>query len=336
MKRILYIRTDKIGDFVTKWPAIAMLKLALPDASIEVFVSPVVASLARACPYIDYVIEDKGTELEISQFIQQRNYDAIIVSSSHYRTYKLSKQSRANYVIAPAVDWVQYLFKNRVNLSADKNLPGFKRACLLVEHFLADNHISIPELPQPIWDISNERARWRLFYGAESSEQKLVFVHVASGGSSHTLSSSQFAELITSINKNTNNNVRFMLTFGRGEEVIAEEVQAMVTDNNVKVSLAPSISDLADFSKSIVAADLFIAGSTGSLHIAGLHNIPTVGFYHGRRSGSEVKWQTMSDADKRLHFTPPVGKLTGKNMSLIDIPQAGAKIAKLLTSKQTA
>ncbi|MEZ9819529.1 hypothetical protein AB4238_02725 [Shewanella sp. 10N.286.45.A1] len=47
MKRILFVRTDKIGDFVTKWAALCMLKKYLLNASIEVFVSPVIASLAR-------------------------------------------------------------------------------------------------------------------------------------------------------------------------------------------------------------------------------------------------------------------------------------------------
>ena len=88
--------------------------------------------------------------------------------------------------------------------------------------------------------------------------------------------------------------------------------------------------DLKSFARSLVAADMFIAGSTGPLHLAGLHDVPTVGFYAGRRSRPDLKWATMTQASKRLAFTPPIGRRTGRNMALVDTRHAGLEIAKFL------
>ena len=55
MTKILLVRHDKIGDFVLTWPAFYLMRTAFPEARIEVFVAPVVASFARACPYIDEI-----------------------------------------------------------------------------------------------------------------------------------------------------------------------------------------------------------------------------------------------------------------------------------------
>ena len=99
--------------------------------------------------------------------------------------------------------------------------------------------------------------------------------------------------------------------------------------SNIKVELATPLKSLADFARSIVAADMFIAGSTGPLHIAGLHNVPTVGFYAGRRSAPKLKWQTLTEPAKRLAFTPPVGR-KGRNMALVDVAHAANEISAFL------
>jgi len=108
------------------------------------------------------------------------------------------------------------------------------------------------------------------------------------------------------------------------------ELQDRLTANNVKTELAKPLADLAKFARSLVAADMFIAGSTGPLHLAGLHDVPTVGFYAGRRSRPDIRWQTLTQASKRLSFTPPIGRRTGRDMSLIDMEKAASEIAGFL------
>ncbi|MDH5572805.1 MAG: lipopolysaccharide heptosyltransferase family protein, partial [Gammaproteobacteria bacterium] len=84
---------------------------------------------------------------------------------------------------------------------------------------------------------------------------------------------------------------------------------------------------LRHFAEHIQFADLFISGSTGTLHIAGALNVPTAGFYTRRRSAVSQRWQTLNSEDHRLAFSPPE-KAEEEDMSSIDIKDAARQISE--------
>ena len=53
----------------------------------------------------------------------------------------------------------------------------------------------------------------------------------------------------------------------------------------------------------ISACDIFIAGSTGPLHVAGALNKKTVGFFPSKKSSTSLRWQTINSFKNRLDFT---------------------------------
>ena len=81
---------------------------------------------------------------------------------------------------------------------------------------------------------------------------------------------------------------------------------------------------MQDFSHSIACADLFIAGSTGPLHIAGALNVPTIGFYPSRLSAQPQRWRPINAEGKHLAFMPPLAhdRASQMNLSLISIEKA--------------
>lgn len=329
IKRVLLIKHDKIGDFVLTWPSLYLLKTALPQASIEVFVSPAVKAFAQACPYIDHVIVDNGDDAAISQQFAERQYDAILVSLSELRTYKLIRHLDVPYKLAPKHAWFQYLYRHRANVTYRKDEPCWRGSCMLVEHFLRHHGYPIPALPKQYWDMSQHRQKWQQYYGQQGNEL-LIFAHAGTGGSSGALAPADFAALLRKVNQQTQRDCKFVLTFSGDEEVLAQSIYDNLRQDDIKVVMAKPLPSLADFAESIVAADMFIAGSTGPLHLAGLHDVPTVGFYAGRRSAPKIRWQTLTQSHKRLAFTPPVGKRTGRNMALIDFDAAANEIAAFL------
>lgn len=331
LKRVLLIKHDKIGDFVLTWPSLYLLKTALPNASIEVFVAPAVSALAEACPFIDHVIIDTGDDHAISEQFTARNYDAILVSSSELRTYNLIRDLNLDYKLAPKHRWYQYLYKYRANVQYRKDEGCWRGNCLLVEHFLNHHGYSIPPLPQRYWDMTAVRQKWQTYYDHQENE-KLIFVHPGTGGSSGGIAPLDFARLLIKIDSATKTNCKFVLTYSGNEELLAQEIFDCLCAASVKVIMAKPLANLADFAESIVAADMFMAGSTGPLHIAGLHDVPTVGFYAGRRSAPKVRWQTLTQSHKRLAYTPPIGKRTGRNMSLIDFDTVAAEVAAFLNA----
>ena len=49
--------------------------------------------------------------------------------------------------------------------------------------------------------------------------------------------------------------------------------------------------------------DLFIAGSTGPLHVAAALNKKTVGFYPTKTSSTLLRWDTINDEKNKLSFS---------------------------------
>lgn len=329
MDRIFVVRHDKIGDFVLTWPAFYLLKTAFPDSVVDVLVALELETFARACPYIDKVIPDTGDDAALTDILMANRYNAALALHSQWRICKMVQKAKIPYTLAPEHKWYQYLYSDRASARYEKGEPCWRGNCMLVEHFIRRQGKEVPRMPDRLWNISSEARHWKDFYNQEGDE-KLLFVHAGTGGSSQSLNVDQFARLLTRIRDSSSIVFKVILTFADDEKAEASELQELLIANDINVELATPLADLADFARSLVAADMFIAGSTGPLHLAGLHDVPTVGFYAGRRSRPDIRWQTLTQASKRLSFTPPVGSRTGRNMSLVDIEQAAGKIARFL------
>lgn len=329
MNKILVIRHDKIGDFVLSWPAFFLLKSAFPDASIEVLVSPVVKDFALDCPYIDHAFVDDGNDKSLSEYIARQHYDAVLVFHSEKRMCKIVRDAKVPYALAPKLGWWQFFYPDRASIKYKKGEPCWRGNCLLVEHFLTKQDKAIPEQPQEYWNIREEREKWRSYYHCENNE-KMIFLHAGSGGSSASLSVEQFNGLLTNFKRLSALPFKVMLTYSGSEETLAKALLSLLQENNIRAALAQPLSSLAEFSRSLVAADLFIAGSTGPIHIAGLHNVPTVGFYARRKSQPHIRWQTLSQANRKLAITPPPSKKSGRDMSQVNIEQAAKDMAAFM------
>ncbi len=328
MKRILLVRHDKIGDFVLTWPAFFLVRNAFPGASVEVLVARGMEPFASLCPYIDTVFADDDDDT-LTKTIIDRQYDAAIALHSPWRVCKLLRDARVPYTLGPKHNWYQYLYKDRASAKYEKGEPCWRGNCMIVEHFIRRNGVAVPELPLRLWDNSAERENWRAYYGYAGGE-KLVFVHPGTGGSSGSLPVEGFVDLLVTMSAATRVATRLILTYSGSERSLAEELRKRLAAKDLVAEMATPLDDLGDFARSLVAADMFMAGSTGPLHLAGLHNVPTVGFYARRRSRPDIRWQTLTQESKRLSFTPPIGRRTGRNMALLDTRNAGMKVAEFL------
>ena len=79
----------------------------------------------------------------------------------------------------------------------------------------------------------------------------------------------------------------------------------------------------------ISVCDIFIAGSTGPLHIAGALNKKTIGFYPRKTSSTSLRWQSINSFDNRMAFSD-IGK-DKKNIS-IENKKIIIEIQKFITS----
>ncbi|QLB42866.1 glycosyltransferase family 9 protein [Mannheimia pernigra] len=327
MKKLLVIRNDKIGDFMVCFPAFAMLKQSMPEVTITALVPNYTAPLAELCPSIDKVIidtpnkKDKNDFNRILQAVKNEQFDAVICFVSDWYNAKLTWHSGIKYRLAPATKLFQFLYNHRLTQRRSQSAKAESEYNLdLARAFLAQHNVNIvePKTPYLAFDGATIQAQKTKLCNQLNitTNKKWLFVHSSTGGSANNLSLEQYAELIQGILAEFKCYV--VLTAGKGESEKANRLAQKVNNSNVVVY--DKNDGLIDFSCSLACADLFIAGSTGPLHISGALNIPTIGFYPSRLSAIPRRWKPINDADKHIAFCPPSDKASQMNLTLISIP----------------
>jgi len=332
---ILIVRNDKLGDFILSLPSFELLKTCMPDATIFALVPEYTSELAQTCPFIDKVIIDKplnnpiSDNVSLQKELSSHKIDSIISIYSTTRVGLAAFLTGIKYRLAPATKIAQIFYNHRLTQGRSRSeKPEYEYNLELVQKFLKDHGIQGIPNPEPPF-LSFEQAqinqlRNRFIQDLNiDKNNKLIFIHAGSGGSANNLSLQQYATLIKYLESDTGHTI--VLTAGPGEEQHANNLSQLL--KNTTHIVYNSTEGLLRFTQHIAFADLFIAGSTGPLHIAGALNVPTAAFYTRRRSATPLRWQTLNTPDRRLAFTPP-DTADAMDMSQIDIEEAAKEISK--------
>lgn len=337
MTNILVIRNDKLGDFMLAWPAFSLIRQQYPDAKITALVPAYTQPMAALCPWIDDVIIDDqhmsalADAAHLSRKIREYRFDASISLFSELRTSLALWLARVPERYGPATKLAQAFLNHRLRQKrSSSSKPEYEYNADLVRFYITDNGESPQALQGPPYltfdreEIQQLKSQYRQHHKIDPN-CKLVLLHAGSGGSAINLSSEQFAVLSSQIT--TLNNAHIVLTAGPGEENTAKTISTLLGTR--PHSIFHSTEGLANFSRFISIADLFISGSTGPLHIAGALNVPIAAFYPARRSATPLRWQTLSAEDRRLAFSPE--KYSGEqDMQTIDIDNAAKEINQFM------
>ncbi len=314
MKKILVIRNDKIGDFMLAWPAFAMLKEAIPDSKIIALVPSYTKVLAELCPSIDKVIidcgktADKEAKKTLLTKIRAHQFDASICFFSDMYNASLVWNAGIKFRLAPATKLCQLLYNHRVIQRRSQSLkPEFEYNLDLVSAFLEKNGLKakVPSAPYLSFSAETlqEQKKKLMTQMTLSQTQPWLFVHAGTGGSANNLDLEQYRDLIAGICNEKVFNI--LLTAGPGEEKKAAQLKSLLVDKGIYAVVYDKNDGLDDFTRSIACADVFIAGSTGPLHIAATLDVPTIGFFPAKRSATPLRWRPINSEDRHLAFSPP-------------------------------
>lgn len=329
---ILVVRNDKLGDFVLTLPCYALLKAAMPHAKISVLVPEYTAAIARHSPFIDETMIDPGNGSATALFqlvnkLRAGKFDAVITLFSTGRIGLAVLLAGIRYRLAPATKLAQVFYNHRLQQRRSRSeKPEYAYNLDLIRQFLRDHNIEAATEPGPPYLVFDQTAIQPLrsaFYQQHHIEpdRQLIFLHAGSGGSANNLSLQQYAKLAEKLA--TAGKYIIVLTAGPGEIDRVESLSRMMT--NTDHVIYHSTQGLIPFAQHISFADLFIAGSTGTLHIAGALDTPTAAFYTRRQSATSLRWQTLNSPQHRLAFCPP-DDAQAEDMSSIDVSAAAAAI----------
>ena len=330
--KILIVRNDKLGDFVLTLPCYVMLKAACPDANISVLVPKYTAEIARCCPSIDQVLIDNADNslssfTQLVRLLHSQKFDAVITLYSTTRIALAVFLAGIKYRLAPATKIAQIFYNHRLRQRRSRSeKPEYEYNLDLIKKFLLDSEINQNPVVQPPYlsfdaKITGDLREKFCEQNNIDIEKKLIFLHAGSGGSANNLSLAQYAQLAN--NLEASSNYLFVLTAGPGELDRVNELSGLM--QNIAHVVYHSTKGLTPFAQHIAFANLFISGSTGTLHIAGALDVPTAAFYTRRQSATSLRWQTLNSPERRLAFTPP-DDADEEDMSKVNITKAAVKI----------
>lgn len=332
--RILVVRNDKIGDFMLAWPALALLRRSLPQAHISVLVPDYTLALAQCCPWVDQVLSDSD---DLGR-ANAREFDLLLTLFSTPRIGWQGWRGRIPLRVAPATKWAQLFYNRRVRQRRSQSRkPEFEYNLDLAAYAIRLLGGIVAHNPAPYWPVrESERQAQRQRLAGQldlPAAQPWIFVHAGSGGSAVNLSVAQYAELIKRLHGHWQGEKQaaWVLTAGPGEQALMQALRAQLGDEVGVVRAYESAQGLAAFAQSLCAADLFVAGSTGPLHIAGVLDVPTAGFFPAKRSATALRWRPCNGPGRALAISAPQSAAAEANpMAAIDIEEAAREISRWL------
>ncbi|MCB9915975.1 MAG: glycosyltransferase family 9 protein [Planctomycetes bacterium] len=327
---ILVVRNDKLGDFVLAWPALALLRASLPEARLDVLVPAYTRELAAACPSVDGVVLDPGPGAgsgALARVVRAGGYAAALTLFSTTRVGLALWRARVPYRLAPATKLAQVFYGERLIQRRSRSAkPEFEYNADLARHYVRRLGRAVvepapPYLTFPPAERAAVEADFRARHGL--ADERLVLLHAGSGGSAANLSHAGYARFARALASDRGHAV--VLTAGPGERPAAEALAARLA--GLRVVLHESRAGLVEFAKLVAAADVFVAGSTGTLHVAGALDVPTAAFYPRRRSSTPLRWQTLNRAGRRLAWSPDVAA-GESDLEAIDVEAAAREVSR--------
>lgn len=332
--KILVVRTDKLGDFMLTWPALALLKISLPKAEVHLLVREYTRPMAELCPWVDDIVllpegdSGFGNWRALMQRLRAHSYDAVITLFSTSTIATAALAAGIPYRLAPATKLAQLFYNRRLTQRRSRSeKPEWEYNVDLIKRFLGDHDTAAAALSEPPLlrfppqEITALRQRFCDEHGIDA-QASLILIHPGSGGSANNLSVEQYATLAVALR--ASRPLHFVIGCGPGEDFKAETLAALLGTLPHTILRAGGI---ADYAHHIAAMDLFISGSTGPLHVAGALDVPTAAFYPRRRSATPLRWQTLNSSQRRLAFTPEL-TTEESDMSGVNLEAAAQAISR--------
>jgi ADP-heptose:LPS heptosyltransferase/GT2 family glycosyltransferase len=295
IRRILVVKLDHIGDFVTGLPAMRRLKTLFPHASITVLAGRHARGFASMEPAIDELIEfdffharsqlgekelTKDDFLELRAQLAPYRFDLAVDLRKHLSTRDVLQYTGAR--ILAGYDYMgQFPFLDiALEWEGDKTLQ--RKRSHIVDDLLAlvetiatacgtDRSVLPVPLEKPDPETLPDAVR-ALF------DKPVVAMHIGAGNITKTWPAEYFSALIDLLTER--NGVNVMLIGGPDEREASEALLETLLRPDAVASVAGQTA-LSDLPRLLAACCLYIGNDSGPKHIAAALGIPTIGIHSG-------------------------------------------------------
>ncbi len=282
-KKILLVRTDRLGDVTLTTPAVAALRAAEPRAEIRFLTSAYARGVLENNPALDGIITDENFFATLRE-LRRGRFDAAVIFFLNFRVALLALLAGIPLRVGPASKVWALLLNRRIRQrrssvakhEADYNLDLLAPLGVRPEPAAASIALTAPE---------KEAAARTLAALGLGPGDFIIGMHPGSSGSALNWPPGNFAALARSLLRNYDAKVLF--TGSPAEARLLERVAAEVPE---KTFVLREPLPLRHFIALIARCGLFVTNSTGPLHLAAAQGVATLSFFPPIKVCSPVRW----------------------------------------------
>lgn len=305
LKKILIIRTDRIGDVILTTPVIKALRESYPESFIAMMVSPIAKDIVEGNPYLNEVIvyDKKGKHRGIFGFLKfvadlkRKHFDLCLNFHTKKRTNLISFLAAIKERVGFDNNKFSFLLTSRLE---DTRIEGKKHEaeyCLDVLKAVGINLSEAKELFMPLKDSSEKWAEKALRENNLKSTDTLVAIHPDASCPSKRWPIERFAQLCNKLIEEKG--FKVAIIGGQKDSYIVRMVKRYLRHTVIDFSGETSVSQLASFLK---RCKLLISNDSGPVHIAASVGTPVIAIFGRNQAGlSPERWRPLGEKDIILH-----------------------------------
>ncbi|MCE1188944.1 MAG: glycosyltransferase family 9 protein [Ignavibacteria bacterium] len=296
---ILICRTDRIGDVVLTLPLAGEVKKHFRGCKVSFLAKEYTAPLVRMCTAIDevLVLPEKNGRIDKSKFLNlilERKFDAVIMAYPRPELAWACFRARIPVRIGTAFRWYSFLFNKKIHdHRKEVRYHELEYNIRLLSAFDMNPEVSVTTVNYNILPTSKINLAE---YNIPDLHGPILIIHPGSGGSAMDLPVAKMQMLTGMLCDHEN--ITVLLTGSPSERELCETVK----NNTRAINLAGKLN-LTELIAVIGKCDIFVANSTGPLHIAAALGKYTVGFYPKIKVCSPERWAPYTQ--NRAVFVPP-------------------------------
>lgn len=289
-KRILVVRTDRVGDVVMITPMLREISRTFPDALIATLTNPNSADVLINNPNVNEIITDdlkKESFSKVTSKLRSMKFsNGLLVMPTERAAYQMFLAGVKNRIGVGRKLYEVITFMKSV--SRNKYIPLRHEADYCMDLARAIG-VSSSNLTPEIFISPEEKILGlnSLIASGSMTNRKKIIVHTGSGGSSRNWSEMKYLKLIEKLLIH-DDKTEIILTAKEMTDDFVLKAKAM--ENELIINMRDSVKRLRDLISIIANCDLLIAASTGPLHIASALGIKTIGLYCHRPMNCSRHW----------------------------------------------
>jgi heptosyltransferase-2 len=302
-KRILIVRTDKIGDLVLSTPVIKAVRDAYPGSYIAALVRPYAHEVIKNNPYLDEIItyekSKKGIgilkDLKFILALRKKKFDLALV---------LHPKNRTHIIIFLSGVPERVGYDKKLGVLLTKKIPHIKEYGLKHEiDYTLDivRYAGIEPLEKKPCVYPDKDAEKKIddvfIESGISRDDPVITMHPGSSCPSKRWKVERFAKVADILAEKYR--AKIIIIAGPKDKGFGDNMAKFMTAKNINLSGKTTVTDMVSILK---RSRLFISNDSGPVHIACAVGTPTISIFGRNDRGlSPVRWRPVGAHDIALH-----------------------------------